>query len=86
MKHVFEFFSVSSKGTYDLLPLQRRISYLKRIINDKKCSMQSMKAFTCQHLTYMIKVLSICYSTAYMRRLANSSALQFWKWQVTGMS
>jgi len=30
--------------------------------------------------------LSTCYSSAYTRRLVNSSALQSWKWQLTGMS
>jgi len=32
------------------------------------------------------KGLGTWYSTAYMRRLVNSSALQFWKWQLIGMS
>jgi len=32
------------------------------------------------------KCLSTFYSAAYMRRLANRSALQSWKWQVIGMS
>jgi len=32
------------------------------------------------------KCLSTFYSAAYMRRLANRSALQSWKWQLIGMS
>ena len=32
------------------------------------------------------KGLDTWYSTAYMRRLVNSSALQSWKWQLIGMS